>query len=1282
MRIIPRFFAVHVFRALILVYCFGIIAHPRMLFAQNLFGPSGALRFDGVDDYVVVSSNSSLALSNRATFEAWINPQAQAFGTILSRGHGGNNLTDYILQVVDAGGLRLQFFAADAWHSSVATVPSNVWTHVAVTFDGTNKQFFINGVLDTTVGSPGAFYASGSALNIGRQGSVCNCNLFKGQMDEVRVWNIVRTPAEISQSMKRSLAGTDLGLAAYYRFDHITGVTTRDSSPNGNRGTLVNRPVPLPSTVPFPLLVTLNGPNPLTNDCGVPFADPGATVRAAPVAFSGDANINVVLKPDGTVMRWFLNNVDPLAPNATNLAAVAISAFSLAAGLRPNGTVLVWGNTAAQTNVPSSATNAVAVAMSYDSTLALRADGTVLAWGNNVYGVTNIPGSVTNVVGIAGGYNHAVALRADGTVVAWGSNSDGQLNVPAGLTNVIAIAAGSHHTLALRANGTVAAWGYVDSGSLNIPSSVTNVVAISASFNSSLALKVDGSVVSWGGTARPIPAGATNIVAIGGGEDSMLLRADGTILRFFNPIPTEATAQSVPVIASGTVNPAVFGNYPIAYAATNSTGGTGATNRLVVVADITPPSIYLLGDNPLRLAVGDAFVDPGATATDQCAGGMTGSLVTAGVVNIAVPGRYQRTYTVTDPQGNTRVMTRAVLVLPAPFFALNGPNPLTNECHFPFVDPGAGSQGPPLALAAGVSQSFVVTASRTVRGWGDTNFGVLNIPPEATNVIAVASSLSFATALRADGTLLRWGDDAPFNPIPAEATNIIAIACDSAGRLLALKANGTLVGSGSVPAIPSGMSNVIQAALGSGHAVALKADGTVVAWGDNSYGRTNIPADAMNIVAVTAGSFHGLAIKADGTVVAWGYNNVGQTNVPASATNVVAIAAGGDHNLALKADGTVVAWGNNDVGQTNVPTSATNIVAISAGFSYNLALRADGAIIAWGRHAFGPPTVVPADINQVASATVSGTVNTNAPGNYLLTYTGPPGSVPPQLTRTVVVNDKLRPTLALLGTNPMALVVGSAFVDPGATASDLCAGNLTGSIVPSGTVNTLVPGIYTRTYTVTDPGGNSTASNRTVVVLGAPSFSGFASSLIGTNPDTAAVTAQIGAIVSANGLPATAYLQYGLSTSYSVSSAPVTVAGFATSNVTLTANLSRGVVYHWRAMASNSVGVTLGPDQTLAIPSLFAAGDVNGDGIVSEGEIRSALSNYFPTSPWLYLTNVAGLGESNVTFRLTNSLSGAFSVESTTNLVDWFLLGPATPRYEFTDTNAPAGQRYYRLRWP
>jgi hypothetical protein len=67
---------------------------------------------------------------------------------------------------------------------------------------------------------------------------------------------------------------------------------------------------------------------------------------------------------------------------------------------------------------------------------------------------------------------------------------------------------------------------------------------------------------------------------------------------------------------------------------------------------------------------------------------------------------------------------------------------------------------------------------------------------------------------------------------------------------------------------------------------------------------------------------------------------------------------------------------------------------------------------------------------------------------------------------------------------------------------------------------------------------------------------------------------------------------------------------------------------------------------------------------------------------FLALTNVAGLGGTNVTFALTNSTAGAFSVQYSTDLVNWFPLGPATPRYLFTGTNATASpQRFYRLSY-
>ncbi len=101
-------------------------------------------------------------------------------------------------------------------------------------------------------------------------------------------------------------------------------------------------------------------------------------------------------------------------------------------------------------------------------------------------------------------------------------------------------------------------------------------------------------------------------------------------------------------------------------------------------------------------------------------------------------------------------------------------------------------------------------------------------------------------------------------------------------------------------------------------------------------------------------------------------------------------------------------------------------------------------------------------------------------------------------------------------------------------------------------------------------------------------------------------------------------------------------------------------------------------------PGEFAAvlARLNGNGSVSQAELNMVLSNYYPYAA-LCLTNTWGLGGKSVSFALSNSAAGAFSVLVSSNLVNWDYLGPATPRYGFTDTNAPAAlKRFYRLSWP
>ena len=184
----------------------------------------------------------------------------------------------------------------------------------------------------------------------------------------------------------------------------------------------------------------------------------------------------------------------------------------------------------------------------------------------------------------------------------------------------------------------------------------------------------------------------------------------------------------------------------------------------------------------------------------------------------------------------------------------------------------------------------------------------------------------------------------------------------------------------------------------------------------------------------------------------------------------------------------------------------------------------------------------------------------------------------------------------------------------------------------------------------------------------------------------------VGASVNPNAVDTTAgaWVQYGVSTGYGLTTTSLGL-GAGTNYLPLTLplnNLAPGLMWHYRWVATNWFGTNFSPDQTVTIGTLGGGvsgivGDFDGDGIVSLAELDAVYANYVTNSPWLYMTNVAGLGGTNVTFSLSNSVLGAYSIQFSTNLVNWYYLGPATPRYLFTDTNAPAvPTRYYRLSYP
>lgn len=84
-------------------------------------------------------------------------------------------------------------------------------------------------------------------------------------------------------------------------------------------------------------------------------------------------------------------------------------------------------------------------------------------------------------------------------------------------------------------------------------------------------------------------------------------------------------------------------------------------------------------------------------------------------------------------------------------------------------------------------------------------------------------------------------------------------------------------------------------------------------------------------------------------------------------------------------------------------------------------------------------------------------------------------------TATVANIDKIAPIITILGNNPATSTIGTTYVDRGATAFDDIDGAR--EVIATGTVNTLIAGVYAVTYTANDLSGNIATSTRVVNVI-------------------------------------------------------------------------------------------------------------------------------------------------------------------------------------------------------
>ena len=117
------------------------------------------------------------------------------------------------------------------------------WHHVALVVDGTSGRLYVDGAQTGFLNwfnSPGAT-TTPEPLQIGKYYNYPNTLL--GLADEVSVWNVALTPAQLNACKNAPLTGSENGLVALWRFNEGTGPTAGDLTSNGHDGSLMNGPV-------------------------------------------------------------------------------------------------------------------------------------------------------------------------------------------------------------------------------------------------------------------------------------------------------------------------------------------------------------------------------------------------------------------------------------------------------------------------------------------------------------------------------------------------------------------------------------------------------------------------------------------------------------------------------------------------------------------------------------------------------------------------------------------------------------------------------------------------------------------------------------------------------------------------------------------------------------------------------------------------------------------------------------------------------------------------------
>jgi hypothetical protein len=195
----------------------------------------GALDFDGVNDYVLTADNNLLDASSAISISMWVKPRSFANSPFLLLKTNTTFAEIYKVGFNATG--TIDWRINDTAQTSTTAATLNEWNHILVTFSGTQKKIYLNGVLVGTANQTATITNGNSGLYLGVDvDSASDLNqYFDGQMDNIKIWsNITLSQNDVAIEYNGGAP------VAYWKFDEGQGGSAYDYSGSAANGVLTN----------------------------------------------------------------------------------------------------------------------------------------------------------------------------------------------------------------------------------------------------------------------------------------------------------------------------------------------------------------------------------------------------------------------------------------------------------------------------------------------------------------------------------------------------------------------------------------------------------------------------------------------------------------------------------------------------------------------------------------------------------------------------------------------------------------------------------------------------------------------------------------------------------------------------------------------------------------------------------------------------------------------------------------------------------------------------------